>query len=99
MEAEDLVLNNSGEWQVIKELSEVFPDGWTAIFPEALIVEAINLGNLSGLVVSSQDSDSVSIPDLQGNKECHSLDTVIASINVISHEEIIRVWWLASNFE
>lgn len=66
MEAEDGVLNNSSEWEVVEKLSELFPDIGISILTQALVVETIHLCDLSGLVISSQNGDSVLEAHLQG---------------------------------
>ena len=53
MEGEDLILNNGSEREVVKEVCEVFPDIRVAVFPQTLVVESINLGNLTTLMVPS----------------------------------------------
>jgi len=45
-----------------------------SILSKALIVETVHLGDLLTLVVSSQDGDSVWVPDLEGDEERHSLN-------------------------
>lgn len=57
------------------------------------------MGDLSRLVVSAQDSDSVSVAHFQGNKQRYCLHRVVTSIDVVSHEQVVGVWGLASNFE
>lgn len=101
MEAEDLALDHGSEGKVVKQLSELLPHIGIAVFPQALVVEAIairirqdslHLGDLSALMVSSQDGESVSIPDLEGNQQGHCLNRVVASIHVVSHEQIVGLW-------
>ena len=99
MKAEDVSFNDCGKWQVIEETGEVLPDIGITVLSQALIIESINLGDLLALVISSQDGDSAWVSDLEGDQEGNSLDWVVASINVISHEEIVVVWELSSNFE
>ena len=41
MKAEDLVLDDSSQRQVVKELCELLPDIGVAVLAQALIVEAI----------------------------------------------------------
>ena len=41
MEAEDLVLNNSCEWEVVEQLSELFPDIGVSVLTQAFIIESI----------------------------------------------------------
>lgn len=43
MEAEDLVLNDSCQRQVVEKFCECFPDTWISILPQAFIVEAISI--------------------------------------------------------
>ena len=59
----------------------------------------LHLGNLSALVVSSQDGYSVSEAHLKGNKKSHGLNRVVSAINIISHEQIVGVGRLATDSE
>ena len=99
MEAEDLVLDHSGEGQVIEELSKLLPDVGITILAEALVVEPIYLSDLSRLVVSSEDSESVLIADFKGDKQGYGLDRVVSSVDVVTHEQIVGVWRMATNLE
>ena len=99
MKAENVSLNDSGQWQVIEETCEVLPNIGITVLSEALVIETIHLGDLLALMVSSEDSDSAWVPNLKGDQKGDSLDWVVASINVISHEEIVIVWQLSSDLE
>lgn len=50
-------------------------------------------------MISSKDGDSISKTHLKGNKEGHSLHRVVATIDVISHEEIVSVGRAATDLE
>jgi len=50
-------------------------------------------------VVSSEDCDSVTVADFERHQQSDSLNRVIATIDVIAHEEVVSVWGLATNFE
>ena len=50
-------------------------------------------------MVSSQDGDSVLEADLEGDQKRDSLDRVVTSVYVVSHEEIVGVGRLASDLE
>ena len=41
MKAEDLILNNSCEWEVVEQLSELFPDIGVSVLTQAFIIESI----------------------------------------------------------
>ena len=47
MQAENLVLDNSGQRQVVKQLSEDFPYVCITVLAQALVVEAVPKINLS----------------------------------------------------
>ena len=84
VQAENLVVDEGSEGEIVEEVGEVFPDICIAVFPQTFVVKAIDLGNLSTLVVPSKDSDSGRVSDLQGDKEGHRLDGVVATIYVVS---------------
>ena len=50
-------------------------------------------------MVTSQNSDSVLEADLKGHQEGYSLNRVVATIDVVTHEEIVGVGGLPSNLE
>jgi len=64
-----------------------------------LAIGNLHLGDLSRLVVTSQDSDSILIADFEGDEESDGLDGVVTSVNVISHEEVVGVGGLAANLK
>ena len=47
MEAEDLVINESGQRQVIEEIGERLPNICVSVFTEAFIIETVYLCNLT----------------------------------------------------
>ena len=64
----DLILNQSGERKVVEQVSEVSPDVRVAIFSQALVIEAVHLGDLPRFVVSTEDGDTVAVAQLEGDK-------------------------------
>lgn len=52
MDAEDLIIDDGSQWEVIKDLCAIFPDIEASILPQALVVEAIDLCDLPRLVVA-----------------------------------------------
>jgi hypothetical protein len=80
MEAEELVFHNSSEGQEVKEFGETFPDIGITIFAATLIIKAIDLCNLSGLMVASKKGDSIFEPHLQSQKKGYSLHAVVSWI-------------------
>ena len=84
VEAEDLVVNQGGKRKVVEEVSEVFPDIRIAVFPQAFVVEAVDLSDLSGFVVAAEDGDAVRVADLEGDEERYGLDGIVATVYIVS---------------
>ena len=62
-------------------------------------LEYLHLCDLSALVIASEDGDSILIAHLKGDEKSHRLHTVVATIDVVTHEEVVRVGWLTANLE
>ena len=99
METKDWTFNHSWNWEVIEQISKQIPDIRVAIFPLALIVESVNLSDLLAFMISPQDSNSLWIPNLKGDKECYGLYWVVAPIHVIPHEQVVAWRELTANSE
>lgn len=74
MKTEYLIFDNSSKRNHIEKISIIFPHICIAILPEALIVKAINLSNLSGLVISSENSDPILESDFESDEESDCLN-------------------------
>mmetsp|Transcript_48227 Transcript_48227/g.114762 ORF Transcript_48227/g.114762 Transcript_48227/m.114762 type:complete len:205 (+) Transcript_48227:163-777(+) len=72
--AEDGVVDNRGEGEVVEEVGEALPYVRAAVLADALVVEAVDLGDLARLVVSAQDRDPVRVPELEEHDEGDALD-------------------------
>lgn len=95
VDTEGFSVNNGSNWQVVKDFCAVFPWIGVSILSVDFIVKAINGSYLSGLgkkipglVVSSQEGNSVGILDFKAEEILKSFDWVIASINKISDEDV-----------
>lgn len=65
VEAEDFLLDDSSEGQVIEEIREVLPHVSISVLAQALVVEAVHLGDLARFVVASQDCHTVLVANFQ----------------------------------
>jgi hypothetical protein len=50
-------------------------------------------------VISSDKGDALRVSHLEGKQEEESLDRVVASINKVAHEEVVRVRALTADFK
>lgn len=65
MDTKDPVVNNGRETQVVKDFAAVSPDIGRAKLLKALVIESVYFGDLSRLVVASDECNSVWVSDLQ----------------------------------
>ena len=115
MEAEDLVVDESGEREVVKEVGEVLPDIGVAVLAEALVIEAVHLSNLARFVVAAENGDAGGVSDLECDEEGNGLDGVVSTVNIVAwwrlvglnmaassrrtHKEIVGIWVGTTNAE
>ena len=86
MDTENFVVDNRCQGQIIEYFCAVSPDIDWAIFAKAFIIKAINLSDLSTLVIASYKSDTFRVSDFKSEQEEESLNRVVASIYEIAHE-------------
>ena len=65
MKAKNLSIHKCSQWQVIKQISKIFPDIGISIFAETFVIKSVNLCNLTRFVVSTEYSDPFSITNLE----------------------------------
>ena len=99
MHAENLVVNDGSERQVVEHLSAVAPHIDGAVLTQALVIESVHLRDLARLVVAPDKSDALWIADLQSKEQKECLYRVVPSVDEVSHEEIVGVGALASDLE
>ena len=68
VEAEDLVVDEGSKGEVIEQVGEVFPNIGIAVLSEALIIEAVDLGDLAGFVVATEDCDALRVSNFESNE-------------------------------
>lgn len=85
------------EGKVIKQICKEFPNIGGTVFADAFIIKTIDLGDLSRLVIAPQHKDSVGVADLEAYQHGDCLYTVIPTINVITHEQVVGVWGTATD--
>ena len=99
MNTEYLLIDDGCDGQEIKDFSEGAPDIEGPVFFDALIIEAIDLGDEPGLVVSSEEGDSVFVPDFQGQQQQECFDAISASVHIVTQKYVIGVGRISANFE
>lgn len=74
MDTEDFSLYDSTNTKVVKYFGAVFPGVGVTILSDSLIVKSVDSGNLSGLMVSSEESNVSRIFEFQTEQELESFN-------------------------
>lgn len=99
MDAEDFAFDHGTNAEVVEDFGAVLPRVGVSILSNGLIVEPVHGGDLSGLVVSSEESDVGWVLELQAEQKLERFDGVEASIDEVTHENVASVWNLSSLVE
>ena len=91
MEAEDLVFDFCCDWQALEDVSEHFPDEIRPIFLETLIVEAVEFVDFPVFMVSTKDSDTTAMLDLEKEDVKEGFNTIEAAVDIVAHEKVVGV--------
>lgn len=84
MKAENLVLNQSGEREIVEEVGEVLPNVRISVFTQAFVVKSVDLCDLSRFMVSTKNCDALRVTNFQSNKECDGLNRVVSTVNIVT---------------
>jgi hypothetical protein len=99
VQAKDLIFDFRCNWQALEDISEHLPDEVGAVFPEALVIEAVELVDLAVLVVASEDSDAGAVLDLEEEDVEEGLHAIEPAVHVVPHEQVVRVRQLPADLE
>ena len=89
--------HNSRHGQEVKRISEVLPDIGIAVLAKTFIIESVDLSDLSAFMISSQNGNAIFVPDFKCDQESDGFQTVISSIDIVAHEEIIGFRTISTN--
>lgn len=99
VEAENLLFNECSEGDHVEEVSEKLPHVCSPVLAQAFIIKPVHLGDLAGLVVTTGDGDAVGVADLESKEEGDGLNTVVTTIDVITHEQVVGLWGATTHAE
>ena len=85
--------------QVVENLHAILPRIRISVLLHAFFVESIDLCDLARLMISSQKGDTIRVPGFQTKQKLERFDTIVSSIDEITHKDIICTGRLSANFE
>lgn len=98
MHCKDFLVNYCCDREAVEAIRKRFPKFY--VVPSlALIVKSIDAVDGGAFVVSTQNEEVLWVFDLVGKEEADCLQRLLASVNVVSKEEIIRFGWETAIFE
>jgi hypothetical protein len=97
MKTEDAPGNNSSHGQEVKSIRKMLPNIGIPIFAKTFVIESIDLSDLPTLMVSPQYGDATLVSDFECHQESDCFQTVVPSIHIITHEEIIGFRTFSTN--
>jgi hypothetical protein len=80
-------IHHRAQRQIIKQIAAIPPDIRRSKLALTLVVEAIDLGDLAGFVVASNQGEAVGVADFKGDEEEEGLDRVEASVDKVALSE------------
>jgi len=89
MYAEDLLVDDGGDWKTVKAERKCFPkpDAESGL---AFVVETVHTVNTGAFVVSTKHEEVFGVSDLVGEEQDGTLDTLRSTIHVVTEEQIVR---------
>ena len=99
VDAEDLVLDDGREREVVEDLGAIPPHVDRTVLAQALVVEAVDLRDLPALVVASDERDAVGVAHLEREQQQKRLDRVEAAVDEVTHEEVVGVGHVTAHLE
>ena len=89
---EDLALDDSTNAEVVENFGAIFPRIGISVLSNGLIIETVYGGDLSGLMVASEEGDVRWVLEFKAQKELEGLNRVETSVYEIAHENVACVW-------
>ena len=84
MYTQDLTVDHSCQRKVVEYLTTISPDIGRAVLSVTFVIETIDLSDLTRLVISPYESDSIWISDFESEQEEKRLDTVETTVDEVA---------------
>ena len=82
MHTEDLLVNDSGDWQTVDTVSKGLPQ-LDVISSLAFVIEPVDSVDRSALVISSEKEEVLWVLDLVGEEEADGFQRLLSSVYII----------------
>ncbi|KAH0485441.1 MAG: hypothetical protein KVP17_001067 [Porospora cf. gigantea B] len=93
------ITNDGCKHQIVEDFGAEPPHKRAAELSQTFVVEAVDLRNLSGLMVAANQRNPVRIPNLISQQQQKRLHGKMTSVHEIAHEDVRRLRYRASDAE
>lgn len=98
MHGEDLLVDDGGNGQAVEAVGKCLPQ-LDVVASLALIVETVDAVDGSTLVVAAQDEEVLGVLDLVGQEKADGLEGLLATVDVVTEEEVVGLRWESTVLE
>ena len=98
MDAENLVVDNCGNWEAIEALNKLLPE-LQGISSFTLIIKPVDSVDGATFVIASQEEEVLWVLDFVCEHEADDFEILLAAIDVITQKQIIAFWWKVADLE
>ena len=98
MHGEDLLINDGGNRETVEAVGESLPE-LDVVSALALIVETVDTVDRGTLVVSTQNEEVLGVLDLVRKEEADGLERLLATVDVVTEEEVVSLRGETAVFE
>jgi len=96
--SEDLLINDGGNGQAVEAVGKSLPK-LDVVASLALVVETVNTVDGRALVVAAQNEEVLGVLDLVGQQKADGLERLLATVDVVTEEEVVGLGREATVFE
>ena len=98
MHGEDLLINDGGDGQAVEAVGESLPK-LDVVASLALVVETVDAVDGSALVVTAENEEVLRVLDLVCQQKADGLERLLATVDVVTEEEVVGLGREAAVFE
>jgi hypothetical protein len=95
---EDLLINDGGNGQAVEAVGKCLPQ-LDVVASLALIVETVDAVDGGTLVVAAKDEEVLGVLDLVGQEKADGLEGLLATVDVVTEEEVVGLRWESTVLE
>lgn len=96
--AQNFLIDDRTNGQAIEYVWEYFPE-FNGVATFAFVIEAVNTIDLSAFMIAAEQEEIFWVFDFVTQQQSDRLDRLLAPVNVVSQEEVVRLWGKTSVLE